>query len=355
MARDLNRLFEDLRNSREVYVTKDGNVERADEASENAEREERREGQAKARTRLKPEIFGRGDQPLFVDGTVLTEAHRLAAEYTGETGAIGVGPDEHTLTELIPSGPKAKRTASSFELDADYLQPLLEQAESRGLRFVAFWHSHPFGCPRPSETDRGAAKRMLNDEEWGLSGHVYLPISVRRRDAGFETRFFIARGPNAVIEEAQIVVTSRGRAAAARQPVPQRQPSEALGATERLQRDQLELEQAGWQARLRETETGLLLRAEHSGTALWFVLPPEYPLSPPDVLAEEDCSVRAIPLVDLPELISWSSLRSLVTLAEQARKSVEDLKAVESQIIRPRAFPLIQLVRSVRFPFLGAR
>ena len=91
MAQDLNRLFDDLKNSREVYVTKDGNVERADEASENADREERREGEPKARTKLKPEIFGRGERPLFVDHTVLATAHELAAAYHGETGRLGFG------------------------------------------------------------------------------------------------------------------------------------------------------------------------------------------------------------------------------------------------------------------------
>lgn len=358
MARDLNRLFESLRNSREVFVTKDGEVEHAEEAAENAEREERQQGQPKARTRLKPEIFGRGaSQALFVAHSVLVEMHRLAAAYDVETGAIGVGPDEHTLTALIPSGPNAKRSAGSFTLDAEYLQPLLERAESRGLRFVAFWHSHPEGCPDPSATDRAAAKRMLTDADWGLSGHVYLPISARSR-GGFETRFFVARGASATIEEARVVVTTPAEVLGIHQPIPA-----GVGGiptpigSERLQADQAELERAGWRARLRDTSDGLTLQADNGNVELWFVLPPEYPISAPDVYVEEAGGLRAIPFADLPELASWSSLRSLVSLAEQARKSVDDLKAVESRIIHPWSSPLIERVRSLRgaLPFLGGR
>jgi|GEM_PF-6481765 len=362
MARDLNRLFEDLRNSREVYVTQDGDVEQADEAADNADQEERSGGRPKARTRLKPEIFGRSGSPLFVAETVLADAHRLAGQFSVETGAIGVGPDEHTLTALIPSGPGAKRTAGSFELDADYLQPLLERAEARGLRFVAFWHSHPQGFPNPSETDRAAARRMLGDPEWGLSGHVYLPISVRKAGGGFETRFFVARGSDATIEEASVVVISPTKPPAGLRADAGAHGSSTCDATvvvgaDRLQRDQVELKAAGWTARLRSTAGGLALRAELRHLALWFVLPPEYPISAPDVYVEEEGGFRPIPLVDLPEVASWSSLRSLVALAAQARKSVEDLQAVESRILRPWSVPLIERVKSARalLPFIGAR
>jgi hypothetical protein len=196
---------------------------------------------------------------------------------------------------------------------------------------------------------------MLNDTEWGLSGHLYLPISVRRQDGGFDTRFFVARGPKATIEEAPIVVTSGGRAASLTQPLPGASIKEPRVGNDRLQRDLRELERAGWRAVVRESDGRLLLQSNAQDVALWFVLPPEYPISAPDVYVEDGDGVRPIPLADLPELASWSSLRSLTALAEQARKSVDDLRAVESHIIRPRAFPLVRLVRSVRIPFMGAR
>src|SRR5882672_1890145 len=114
MARDMNRLFEDLRNSREIYVTQDGNVEDAQEASANADAEEQRDGQPKPRTRLKPDVFGGGDHVVSVADSVFADAHALARQYPGETGAIGVGPDPDTITELIPSGPGARRSHASF-------------------------------------------------------------------------------------------------------------------------------------------------------------------------------------------------------------------------------------------------
>jgi hypothetical protein len=208
MARDLNALFQDLQNSREVYVTQDGRVERAEEATENERREEANEGAPRPRTQLKPEIFG-GKVPLTVFDGFFPLAHATAAKFAGETGAIGVGPDPFTITELIPAGPRAKRSESSFQLDPEYLQPLLDEAESRGLFFNCVWHSHPEGCPGPSAIDRDAARAMLNDPDWGLSGHVYLPISVRE-SVGFETRFFVAEGFDARIREiAPLIVSSK--------------------------------------------------------------------------------------------------------------------------------------------------
>ena len=58
MTRDLNQLMQDVRNSREVFVTSDGVVESADEAAQNADRETQLQGAPKPRTNLKPEIFG---------------------------------------------------------------------------------------------------------------------------------------------------------------------------------------------------------------------------------------------------------------------------------------------------------
>lgn len=352
MARDLNRVFEDMRNSREVYVTQDGRVESADEAEANATHEERREGAAKPRTRLKPEIFGSGGT-VFVADSVVTQAHTLARRFAGETGAIGVGPDPLTITELIPSGPDAKRAPGSFELDAHYLQPLLEQAERRGLRFTAFWHSHPEGFAEPSVIDRRAARRMLTDTEWGLDGHLFLPISVRTR-GGFSTRFFRAEGADARIREVTPVLISSPELA-------ERSVAEAVGdpnwRLQRLRHDRVALGEAGWEVSIRDLGSRRALRLTEAGVTLWMGLPPEYPLSGPDVFVEERDALRPIPLGDTPELLAWSSLRSVVTVAEQAKKSVDDLRAVESLLVRPRGVSLIHRAAPVwqRLPFMGSK
>jgi hypothetical protein len=60
MARDLNRLMDDIRRSREVFVTPEGEVEERGEAEEKARQEQSTEGAARPRTKLKPEVFGGG-------------------------------------------------------------------------------------------------------------------------------------------------------------------------------------------------------------------------------------------------------------------------------------------------------
>ncbi len=59
MTRDLNKIMEAVREQRDVYVTADGTVEDAATADQNAAREEGGgEAEPKARTKLKPEVFG---------------------------------------------------------------------------------------------------------------------------------------------------------------------------------------------------------------------------------------------------------------------------------------------------------
>lgn len=58
MARDLNRIMEAVRAQRDVYVTDEGFVEDAQEATENAAQEIARQGESRQRTQLKPAVFG---------------------------------------------------------------------------------------------------------------------------------------------------------------------------------------------------------------------------------------------------------------------------------------------------------
>ncbi len=59
MARDLNRLFDDLRSSRGVFITRNGDVEDAEEAAEKNRQEEQGERRPRRPVQLKPEVFGR--------------------------------------------------------------------------------------------------------------------------------------------------------------------------------------------------------------------------------------------------------------------------------------------------------
>ena len=58
MTRDLNQLMNDLRNSREVVVTTDGQVETLEEAEQNEATERATEGVPQGRLSLKQTLFG---------------------------------------------------------------------------------------------------------------------------------------------------------------------------------------------------------------------------------------------------------------------------------------------------------
>ena len=332
MARDLNRLFDDIRQSRPVYITQDGQVEDADEAEQNADQEELAQGAPRPRTQLKPEVFG--EQPaITVHTSVIDHMHEEAQKHPGETGGIVIGPDESTITELLASGPDAERSSSSYVLDHDYLQPLLDKAEERGLRFLGIWHTHPEGSVEPSNIDRDTARRVLSDPDYDVS-RLLLPLSVRRGE-GFETRLFVAEGDEPDLRAASIILCS-GSAACDDAP----EAETRLGGAEasslsqsfpgprfvraRLRADQLELERRGWSVTLRRLgkTPSWTMSLVRRGVRLVVQFPVEYPISPPEVLVQHGRSLWPVPYCRLPETDRWSSLRSLADVATQAAEAV---------------------------------
>ncbi len=188
---DLNRLFENLHQAREVFVTDDGQIEDAPTAEQNVQAEQAGVARPKERTRLKPERWGAevARPAVRVTLSALNAMHEEAARHPGESGGILVGPDALTVSEFIPSGPDASRTSGSYELDVAYLQPRLDEAQDRGLLFVGVFHSHPARCRTLSALDLETACSIVADPDW-CAPSLVLPLAVRYR-GGFETAFYI--------------------------------------------------------------------------------------------------------------------------------------------------------------------
>jgi len=190
--RDLNRLFENLHQAREVFVTEDGQLEDAPTAARNEQAEQAGVVPPKERTRLKPEVWGSGGlarPAVRVTLAALNAMHEEAARHPGESGGILVGPDPFTVSEFIASGPDAKRTTASYELDVAHLQPRLDEAQDRGLVFVGVFHSHPSRHPTLSALDLATARSIVTDPDW-CARSLVLPLAVRYR-GGFETVFYV--------------------------------------------------------------------------------------------------------------------------------------------------------------------
>ncbi len=331
MASDLNRLMTDIRNARNVYITADGEIEDETEAAQNARTEEATDGRPKPRTRLKPEIFGADavadEGVVTVALPVLAQMHSEAARFPGETGGIVVGPDSTTVTELIPSGPRARRSGASYEIDAAHLQPLLDRTEARGLQFLGVWHSHPPGFDRLSATDLAAARSILGDPDWGVD-RLLLPLSVRSQGE-FRTAFFLVPGPGSAPVRLHVVIAGEGDPPGARAVIalargsfgasPEDGHFDALAGQRRVRADCEALQAAGWDVALRKTGANeLFIALWRDEVHLTVLLPDEYPLSPPDVFRRVQDDLEAVPLGRLAEAAHWSSRRSLVKLAEQA-------------------------------------
>lgn len=345
----------------EPIVREDGTIETGAEAIQHAEEEEAEAGQPRRRMQVKKTTFGSVLRPARaehrVEESVLRQFSVLAAMFPGvETGALGIGPDPFTLSELIPAGPSADRSPGSFGLDPDFLNPLLEKARQRGRCLNCVWHVHPEGCHEPSMIDRQAARELLNDPATGLDGQLLLPISARTK-AGVTTRFFVAEGRDARIRMTSPAVIARGTTPACTLPGNQAWGVAFLDALldarcdRRLADDIAGLQAAGFNAERRgDRDACRFIRAERKGTALWFAVPKEFPASPPRVFAEDGGSLQEVSTHEMPSLVGWSSISDLVMLAVEAEASTVAASAPESLILHPKPIELVRCIsmRSVR-------
>lgn len=98
-----------------------------------------------------------------------------ARAYPAEGCGALLGPAEAAVSEILPlanteaSSPRTRFTVSPL----DYIA-VEDRADSRGLKLLGFWHSHPDHPARPSATDRIHA--------W--PGLLTVVIGVERGDPG---------------------------------------------------------------------------------------------------------------------------------------------------------------------------
>ncbi len=252
-----------------------------------------------------------------VELAAIRAMHADAESCPVETGGICVGPDECTIAEYIPSGAAARRTATSFALDPEYLQPKLDAAAKRGLRFVGVHHVHPEGCTTLSSIDERAAASILGDPDWGVRT-LLLPLTVRIA-GGVRTRVFVAGGSGSAIAEGRLVVGSTFAPACATEDRAADCDHEPLLGPARLARELDALRARRYEVRVeRLGGRGTDIRLARGPTALAFVVPPEFPLSPPDVFLERGGRRVRLAPSSLESVLGWSSLRTLAEIADEA-------------------------------------
>lgn len=335
MPQDLNRLFSDVRNARDVFVTRDGEIETSEDREANERSELRHDGDIQGRVRLKPEAFA--GEAVAVKMEVLHALHAEAARHDGETGGLLVGPRDRVVTEFLPSGDAARRSKSSYELDVSHLQPLLDGALRRGLRFLGVWHSHPLGVSDLSAADLKTADGMLEDPDYGLN-ELLLPVSCRTR-GGFETRFFIVTKTCETIVTPTLTLVAHGgddsipatikaTSERATERSPER-PWNFLGTApglKRLSDEREQLEQAGWSAAIRRLDGGYAMLADSQGIAVALLFPPEFPIAPPAMRVELDGKCVPMPAPVTRRLRTWSSQSTTLSLVRACARALRPQK-----------------------------
>jgi proteasome lid subunit RPN8/RPN11 len=122
--------------------------------------------------------------------------HARRAKPAEATGVLaGQGGSAANVTRRYETENVADRPTVTYEIDPGKLYSVLADIEAAGLELVGFYHSHPAGPPRPSETDRERAT-------WDGSRYVIISLaeSVPVVDAWMWTGAEFVPEPVSVIE-----------------------------------------------------------------------------------------------------------------------------------------------------------
>lgn len=96
------------------------------------------------------------------------------------------GESASTVTAAYPAENVADRPEIRYYMDPEEQFEIVEAIEADGLAVAGFYHSHPAGPPRPSDTDADRATWPgLSYAIVALDGYPYLG-SWRWRDGAFE-------------------------------------------------------------------------------------------------------------------------------------------------------------------------
>ncbi|MFB6092146.1 MAG: desampylase [Haloquadratum sp.] len=80
----------------------------------------------------------------------------LAGERAPDDAGDGA-PDGH-VTAVFPATNVADAPQVRYAMDPEEQLALIDRLEAQGLDLVGFYHSHPAGPPRPSQTDADRAR-----------------------------------------------------------------------------------------------------------------------------------------------------------------------------------------------------
>ena len=123
--------------------------------------------------------------PAAVRETLVAEAREGApAEICGVLGGEFDADWSHVRSSH-PTENVAEKPRTRYRIDPEEALEVFERLESRGEEIVGFYHSHPDGPPKPSETDRESAT-------WPDRSYVIVSLSPlevgswRWRDGRFE-------------------------------------------------------------------------------------------------------------------------------------------------------------------------
>ncbi|SDG59370.1 integrative and conjugative element protein, VC0181 family [Microbacterium sp. 77mftsu3.1] len=101
-----------------------------------------------------------------------------------ETGGLVLGSTEFERIEIRHAGgpgPRARRTASTFDRDLNHAQLIAADAWERDRsQWIGEWHTHPHGPLAPSGRDITSYQAHLRDPDLGFQQFVCLIVGAPR-------------------------------------------------------------------------------------------------------------------------------------------------------------------------------
>lgn len=117
---------------------------------------------------------------LLISRAVYFEVGHVLGTLEPEAGGLLIGPKNHPGVTHFELDADAKRTATTFEVDASRVNRMLEPFLHCGLHLKGIVHSHPPGANAPSDGDIQYLRKLFRGKDVNDDGDMFFFPIVER-------------------------------------------------------------------------------------------------------------------------------------------------------------------------------
>lgn len=238
-----------------------------------------------------------------------------------ETGTVLIGTQDNdgfTVTHALRPGPKARRSWGSFSPDHEHINKELQRLRAEyTVDFLGIHHLHPGDMSYPSGGDLRQAKEILNDPDYKINGRLLSIISIKKGDDVIIFPYVITRD-EMIFKKLDYAIVSEKLTEVLRRRADSLSLSTWLSGSidkeRRMAREIQDITRLIGVPPSTRILKGAFMAIEVKD--ILFLLPTEYPLTPPRVFSKKREKLKEI-VID--EQLRWNSTFDIVELMQKKK------------------------------------